>query len=81
MNKTMIKTVIVTLIVVATLYMLFYLGVKEYQEVYNQGVQDGVTTLYVEMAEILGRCEAYPFPLNNQTFSLIIAECLYQGES
>ena len=80
MNKTIVKTAIATTVIFGLLLTLFYFGLLKYDEVYNQGVEDGALALYSEILGVVGTCEAYPFPINSEIYSLIIAECLQEEE-
>jgi len=78
MNKTIIKSVGVTILVIALLLGVSYYGLVKYNQVYNQGVQDGAEQIILEMMQTLVKCEALKVPYQDQTVNIVLLECLNQ---
>lgn len=79
-TKTIIKSVSITLVITILVSGLVFWNLVEVRANYNQGVQDGIQFLYNDMVNSVGRCEAYPIQIENQTVNLVLVECLQEAQ-
>lgn len=81
MNKTIVKSVVITTLVIALLLGVSFYGLVKYNEVYNRGVQDGSNQIISEMMQVLTKCESLKVPYQqNQTVNIVLLECLNRTE-
>ena len=76
MNKTIIKSVSITIFIIALFLGVSYYGLVKYNDIYQRGLQDGSEQFYIEIMDTVGKCQSYSIPYQNQTFNLVLYECI-----
>ena len=78
-DRKLLKGIGIGILIVVLLIVVGYFGLNKYNNIYQSGINYGMEYALVTILTETTKCQPFPIQYQNETYNLILVECLNQG--